>query len=525
MAVFRGMNRIRKLLTATRQTFRQVRFTQLKGKTDTIHAPQPIHTNKLRKYRRPLALTACGIAAVVAIGIGGHKYVQAHSVEYFSVYIDGKQVGEISSEEKVEQLLAAKASELEKADSPVRLVLNENQVTYMSERAYKKKTDDEATLARMDSMLLTHPIGVKVMIDGKEVGVVRDEKTANALLQRVKNKYVPARLLTPKKAATEVKSLSATVGKSNDAAVSTAPQRVITSVGFVEQVETVTADIEISQLSDPEELFQKLTEGEPIPRKYTVQKGDCIGCIAAKLNINEELIYSNNTWIKNDMLRIGDVLDLSEEEPPILNVASEEEVTEIEDIEPPIEYQKSDSMKLGQQKVIREGTEGKQQVTYRLIKRNGSLIEEEQIAQKVLKEPIATIILKGTKVIRGEGSGKFSWPVVGARISSYMGSRWGRMHNGIDITGKSNILAADEGVIEFAGYKSGGLGNAIIINHNNGFKTVYGHMKSLKVKKGQIVEKGDVIGIMGSTGRSTGTHLHFEVHLNGKLKNPTSYLK
>ena len=98
------------------------------------------------------------------------------------------------------------------------------------------------------------------------------------------------------------------------------------------------------------------------------------------------------------------------------------------------------------------------------------------------------------------------------------------MHNGIDMIGGSNIKAADEGVVEFAGYKSGGLGNAVIINHNNGFKTVYGHMKSVKVKKGQIVEKGDVIGIMGSTGRSTGTHLHFEVHLNGKLKNPTSYL-
>ncbi|MBO9598212.1 MAG: M23 family metallopeptidase, partial [Cohnella sp.] len=57
-----------------------------------------------------------------------------------------------------------------------------------------------------------------------------------------------------------------------------------------------------------------------------------------------------------------------------------------------------------------------------------------------------------------------------------------------------------------------------------GFETVYGHMKKLKVKKGQVVEKGDSIGVMGSTGRSTGTHLHFEVHLNDKLKNPLSYL-
>lgn len=525
MAVFRGMDRIRKMITATRQTFRHVRFKQLKGKTQSDNPTQPILSNLFRNYRQPLVITACGIAAVVAVGIGGHKYVQAHSVEYYNVMIAGQSVGEISSEEKVEQLLAAKAEELENADTPVRQVLNDGQVTFKAERAYKKKTDDEATLTRLEGMLQTHPIGVKLIIDGEEVGIVRDELTAKKLLQRVKNKYAPARLVA-NKAATEVQSLSfrSTAAATTAAATEDKPQRTITSVSFVEKVEMETTDIGEAKLSDPDELFASLTEGEPIPRKYTVKEGDCIGCIASKLDISEELIYQNNKWIKNDSIHIGDVLDLSEEEPPILNVNSEEQVTEIEVIEPPIQYQKNDSMKLGQQKVLREGSEGKQQVTYRLIKRNGSLIEEEQIAKKVLVAPVTTIILKGTKVIRGEGSGKFAWPVLGARITSYQGSRWGRMHNGIDIIGKKNILAADEGVVEFAYYKSGGLGNAIIINHNNGFKTIYGHMKSVGVKKGQIVEKGDVIGIMGSTGRSTGTHLHFEVHLNGKLKNPTSYL-
>ncbi|MFC6548891.1 peptidoglycan DD-metalloendopeptidase family protein [Cohnella cellulosilytica] len=460
-------------------------------------------------------------------GAAGIKYVEANKVDYYKVLVNGEVAGEISSPDKVEQLVAAKAEELEHADTPAHLVLNDNQVAYTAERAYKKKTDDEATLNRLEGMLETHAVGVKVVVNGETVGVVRDEATAKKLLQRVKNKYVPARLVA-KQGDAEVRSLSLNASASDEEAESeadAAPTRIVTSVSFAEKVETVEDDIDAAELSDPDELFKTLTEGEPIPRKYTVKKGDCIGCIAAKLNISEELIYKNNTWIKNDLINIGDVLDLSEEEPPILNVNSEEEVTEIEAIEPPIEYQKSDSMKLGQQKVLKEGTEGSQQVTYRLLKRNGALIEEEQIARKVLKEPIPTVILKGTKVIRGEGSGKFIWPVSGARITSYMGSRWGRMHNGIDMIGKSSIMAADEGVVEFAGYKSGGLGNAIIINHQNGFETVYGHMKSVKVKKGQIVEKGDVIGIMGSTGRSTGTHLHFEVHLNGKLKNPTSYLK
>jgi hypothetical protein len=130
MAVFRGMDRIRKMITATRQTFRHVRFKQLKGKTQSDNPTQPILSNLFQNYRQPLAITACGIAAIVAVGIGGHKYVQAHSVEYYNVMIAGQSVGEISSEEKVEQLLAAKAAELENADTPVRQVLNDGQVTF-----------------------------------------------------------------------------------------------------------------------------------------------------------------------------------------------------------------------------------------------------------------------------------------------------------------------------------------------------------------------------------------------------------
>jgi murein DD-endopeptidase MepM/ murein hydrolase activator NlpD len=522
MTVFRGLNRIRKWIATTQQTFRHVRFTRLKGMTTITKPAQSILSHLLRNYRQPLVVTACGIAALVAVGIGGHKYVQAHNVEYYSVLLNGTPVGEISSEQKVEQLLADKATELEKADTPVRSVLNEGQISYEPETTYKKKTDDEATLTRLSDMLVTHSVGVKVIVNGKEIGIVRDQKTANILLQRVKNKYVPASLV--KKAGMEVQSLSMNTGSSAKTATTPEPQRTVTSVSFVEQVTTVAADIDASELSDLDEMYRKLTKGEPIPRKYTVKKGDCVGCIASKLNVSEDLIYDNNDWIVNDKISVGDIIDLSQSEPPILNVSSVEQVTEIEVIEPPIEYKKSDSMTMGQQKVLEEGTEGQQQITYHLIKRNGALIEEEQVAQKVLKAAVPTIILKGTKVIRGEGSGKFTWPVVGARITSYLGKRWGRMHKGIDMIGKSSILAADEGVVEYAGYKSGGLGNAIIINHNNGFKTIYGHMKSVKVKKGQIVEKGDVIGIMGSTGHSTGTHLHFEIYLNGNLKNPTSYL-
>lgn len=521
MTFFRGTDRIRSALTSIGQAHRHIRPKFLNGMTAVQKWMQILHNLLFRKYRIPLMIVV-GTVALVAAGISvADRYIKDNTVSYYSLALNGQPVGDISDPQLADRLLAETAERLEEADTEAEIVLGRNDLTYVLEKGYKKQLDDAAVLKLVADRLVTETVGIKVLIDGEIVGIVRDRKTADALLQRVKNKYSPE--VTPKKNAPEVTVLS-TKSKASVKTAEGEPERLVTSVYFAEKVTTVQEPIEPADLSDPEELYAKLTEGEPIPRTYTVQKGDCIGCIASKLKVSETLIYDKNPWIEGDKLDVGDVLDLSEEEPPILTVKSVEQVTEIEAINPPIEYKTSEDMKVGKSKLIRQGTPGSQEVTYRLIKRNGALVEEEIIHTNVLEKPVPTIILKGTKVIRGEGSGKFSWPVSGARITSYMGKRWGRMHNGLDIVGKKSIMASDEGVVEFAGYKSGGLGNAIIINHNNGFKTVYGHLKSINVKKGQIVEKGEVIAIMGSTGRSTGTHLHFEIHLNGKLQNPTSYL-
>lgn len=121
--------------------------------------------------------------------------------------------------------------------------------------------------------------------------------------------------------------------------------------------------------------------------------------------------------------------------------------------------------------------------------------------------------------------GYLSWPTVGGYISSYVGPRWGRQHKGLDIARPSNynILAAADGVVTKAGY-TGGFGNRIEIEHSNGLKTLYAHLSSINVTVGQEVSTGTVIGIMGSTGNSTGIHLHLEVYKNGALQDPMDYL-
>lgn len=98
-------------------------------------------------------------------------------------------------------------------------------------------------------------------------------------------------------------------------------------------------------------------------------------------------------------------------------------------------------------------------------------------------------------------------------------------HKGLDFKGKhgESVKTTASGVVKYANRK-GGYGNCVIIHHGNGFETYYGHLSKISVKKGQRVTAGDIIGKIGSTGRSTGPHLHYEVHRNGKVVNPKSYL-
>ena len=119
------------------------------------------------------------------------------------------------------------------------------------------------------------------------------------------------------------------------------------------------------------------------------------------------------------------------------------------------------------------------------------------------------------------------WPTTGV-VSSPYGLRWGGsdFHPGMDIANDTGtpIVATADGVVEYAGWNSGGYGNMVDINHGNGIMTRYGHGSQVLVSSGQHVSRGQVIMLMGSTGFSTGPHVHYEVHVNGQRVNPISYL-
>jgi len=119
------------------------------------------------------------------------------------------------------------------------------------------------------------------------------------------------------------------------------------------------------------------------------------------------------------------------------------------------------------------------------------------------------------------------WPTRG-QITSYFGElrSGGYIHKGLDIATflGANIYAAGSGKVIYAGWQ-GGYGNTIMIHHGSGITTLYGHLEKILIKYGQIISKGDIVGLVGSTGKSTGPHLHYEIRVNGERVDPMGYLQ
>ena len=218
-----------------------------------------------------------------------------------------------------------------------------------------------------------------------------------------------------------------------------------------------------------------------------------------------------------------------------LTVKTTEVVTEKEPVEFKKVTKKTDKLYVGQRKVKQKGSEGLKEVTKEVTKENGETIEENLIYEAVLKEPQTRIVLSGTKRqeedaftaaadVKQEGSGELTAPVSSMNVTSGFGPRWGRAHLGVDLGMPSGapISAADAGTVIFTGY-SGSYGNLVKVDHGNGMITYYAHCSRVLAEQGQAVERGEVIAEVGSTGNSTGPHLHFEVRMNGENVDPMNY--
>ncbi|WP_322630406.1 peptidoglycan DD-metalloendopeptidase family protein [Aedoeadaptatus coxii] len=270
-----------------------------------------------------------------------------------------------------------------------------------------------------------------------------------------------------------------------------------------------------------DDAFKLLTEGGKREAVYIAEKTESLESIAKRYGMTLDEIKSlNPNW--EDPVTKGSKLKVLEK-APLIEMTLEEVVVNVEDIPFQTVTKEDDTMIKTQRQVERAGVPGQRETSVRIQSQNGKTISSIVEGSRMSREAVDEIVRVGTK--QSLATGKFINPTVG-RFTSPFGPRWGRFHYGIDIANSvgTDIKAADGGIVTRAG-SAGSYGNLIIIDHQNGTSTRYAHLSRIDVKVGQAVEQGQSIAKMGNTGRSTGSHLHFEVRVGGVAQNPLNYVK
>src|SRR3989304_3814346 len=268
-------------------------------------------------------------------------------------------------------------------------------------------------------------------------------------------------------------------------------------------VTTATDDPTIST-SVSEKLRDRIVE-------YKVQEGDTLSSIAEKFDVSVDTIRWQNDLQSRDQIKLGQTLEILpvtgvlhkvKKGDTVYSIAKKYDSSAQSVVDFPYNAFVNDEtfeLAIGQTVIVPDGVKPSEKPTAPRVRR--------------ITPDAGTVV----------ASGAFVWPAGGTISQNFA---W--YHKGVDIANRAapNIVAADAGKIVVAGWPDNyGYGNRVVIDHGNGYKTLYGHLSSIYVVSGQTVTRGAAIGKMGSTGRSTGIHLHFEVTNNGVYLNPLNVLR
>lgn len=297
---------------------------------------------------------------------------------------------------------------------------------------------------------------------------------------------------------------------------------------FANQVTVQQCRVKPEMIFSVEDAVKVLNGTKDALLTHVVAPGETFSSIALDYGIGTQQLLNANPGIVPELLQQGEKILVAAPQP-LVAVESTEVITIQESIPYPVEERKDSSLYKGTRKVLTKGVRGKKEVVYEITKVNNSVTKKVPLSETILSNPTTEIVAVGTKVKPATApTGVLSRPYYGtitARFGS-RGSRWATTHTGIDYAGRTGdaIKAADGGTVTYAGW-NGSYGKMVKISHGNGLETWYAHMSSIYVKSGQKVAKGATIGALGSTGNTTGPHLHFEVRKNGVAKNPSNYVK
>ncbi len=309
-------------------------------------------------------------------------------------------------------------------------------------------------------------------------------------------------------------------------------------------VASLTERFSPNALSDEDDYFNALTEGAEV-----FCDGESVGVVSLRgverikenfaeilaefdgedAEIFQKVTFESGLFNTNNLSSSSAVLDLIN---PDVVVTKREETSE----EIPFDtvYKDSKSLAKGTTKVDTKGENGCVTVVEEVKIVNGEEISRKVVEEKVV-EAVDEVILNGTKSVcelskkQIEACGDIVFPL--ANASCYVSSDFGyrsfdnSFHDGIDYAANAGtpVYSAWEGVVVFAGWDNTGYGNYVIVEHSNGYRTGYAHLSEIVVSCGETVNAGQLLGAVGSTGYSTGNHLHFNIRINGEYTNPASF--
>lgn len=482
--------------------------------------------NKKSKF---LGIIFCVVMSIMIFGMGFvEKNNHTKSVTLFQVFLDGKKIGQIVSDKELYDLID-KEQESIKQKYGVAKVYPPKGLRIVAVKTYDKD------IASVKSIYEKIKDQAPFTIEGYEVTIKKDEPIKfNILYKEDLDKSVKNTVLS----FVDKEILENYIAD-------TQPQ--VTDEGEILDNVYLKQEIKIKDVLIPTEeyiftnsddlsrymLFGTLEKG----KEYIVKMGDDINSVATQnmLSMNEFLIANPQIISEKALLSVGQKVNISLINPLIDIV---EETTSIEKqkiaYETTVEY--DNSMSASNRYVKQEGTAGLVKVKYKNQIVNGYINNVVTLSTEEIVPTINKILVVGgmNPVYIGDST-YWAWPTKKPyRISSYFGPRWGRWHYGIDVTGTgghgSPIYAIQSGKVTFSA-SNGDMGNAVYVNHNNGYNSVYMHLSKILVSKGDTVVKGQTIGLMGTTGKSTGIHLHLGVwtgdssYSNKRMINPLELYK
>ena len=450
--------------------------------------------------------------------IGNKYFLKAESV--YKVYLDGKIVGYIQNDEELYQIISNRQKEIRNKYN-VKKVYPPESFKIVQTKSYNVSISSAEqiyeTLAKLESFAIDgYIINIKDKEDKKQTIYVLDRE----IFDKAVNNLVLA-FITEEQYENYVNNTQPMIETTG---------KIIERMYFDETITIKKGYIDVKEqiFTDETEISQYMLFGPNAKMTtYTVKAGDTIESVSDdnKLNPQEFLVANPKYTTKDSLLKIGEEVNVTLINP-ILTLSYE--VHEVSDAK--IQYDKKvvydSSQPADYSEITTPGVTGISRMTTKYVVKNGEMQSGvvtvgdpvtivEKVDEVTTKGGTPYTYITGTYVDTGS---LWGWPTNSPYVlTSDFGYRWGTLHEGIDISGTghgSPIYSVLEGTVYNAGWEiplCNGGGYCVIIEHPNGYYTLYAHMSAVRVKKGETVSRGQIVGAMGATGYATGTHLHFGI--------------